>query len=472
MVTKMLRRTAVVAGIILVPALVFAQSGRGPGPGPIPVLPSGSPGDIQTYATTSTLSHITPGTGVATALGNAVDLSGGLCTVGGGACGTTPPVASFLGWDGSGFVGGSFGSGLNLSGGVLTATGATAPAVNRITSGTTNTLASITSTFTTQLWLSATSGAKTQNIPGCVSGLNADYLAVVDGQLTAGTNAITITPASGSIGPDAAATLEITSNAGAVLLQCDGTGTVWRQVADSVSGSTVRYAASTSLTVAATDNGGVIQQSNGSSVAATIAQAGTSGFPLGRYQTIIQNVGAGTITLTPTTSTINGAATATIPQNASLLVFADLAGNYIGVAIPAVPAATVSLAGIAKLHNVPVAAGWVATINPNNVVIANINQASTISAIVGSVEVATGGTSTVSVYKAPSGTACSAGTILHSGSFNANGTAATNQTLTLVGGATDNLAAGDRLCLQTTGTTGWTSGTGIGTITVFLAPTP
>jgi hypothetical protein len=134
---------------------------------------------------------------------------------------------------------------------------------------------------------------------------------------------------------------------------------------------------------------------------------------------------------------------------------------------PAIPAATTSTAGLAKLHNVPVSLGWIATVNPNNTVIAVINQASTISAIIGAVEVATGGTSTVSVNKAPSGTACSAGTTLHSSSFNANGTAATNQTLTVT---TASLAAGDRLCLVTTGTTAWTAGTGIGAITVFLAP--
>ncbi len=133
----------------------------------------------------------------------------------------------------------------------------------------------------------------------------------------------------------------------------------------------------------------------------------------------------------------------------------------------ATPAATTSTAGLAKLHNVPVAIGWVAANNPNNATIAVINQASTISAIIGDVEVATGGTATVSVNKAPSGTACSAGTTLHSGSFNANGTAATNQTLTVT---TSSLAVGDRLCLQTTGTTTWTGGTGIGGITVFLAP--
>lgn len=119
---------------------------------------------------------------------------------------------------------------------------------------------------------------------------------------------------------------------------------------------------------------------------------------------------------------------------------------------------------------IPLSVGWIPTINPNGVGIAVINQASTVSAIIGNVEIATGGTSTVSVFKASSGTACGSGTILHSGSFNANGTAATNQTLTLVGGATDDLAAGDRLCITTTGTTGWTAGTGVGTITVFVGP--
>lgn len=146
------------------------------------------------------------------------------------------------------------------------------------------------------------------------------------------------------------------------------------------------------------------------------------------------------------------------------LACADLSDS--GTGCPA-GAASTSTAGIAKLHNVPVSAGWIATVNPNNVVIAVINQASTISAIIGAVETATGGTATVSVSKAASGTACSGGTVLHSGSFNANGTAATNQTLTVT---TSTLSAGDRLCLQTTGTTTWTGGTGIGTITVFLAP--
>jgi hypothetical protein len=183
-------------------------------------------------------------------------------------------------------------------------------------------------------------------------------------------------------------------------------------------------------------------------------------------------------TLTSTTSTINGIAGATgikvgIQQGSDW--FSDGTNWHANLYVPqpATQTGTTILQDNmtwTPKHNVPVSVGWIATVNPNNVVIAVINQASTISAIVGAVETATGGTSTVTVNKAASGTACSAGTVLHSGSFNANGTAATNQTLTLVGGATDNLAIGDRLCLQTTGTTGWTAGVGIGTITVFLAP--
>lgn len=110
--------------------------------------------------------------------------------------------------------------------------------------------------------------------------------------------------------------------------------------------------------------------------------------------------------------------------------------------------------------------GWIATVNPTGALIFVAPAALTVTSIVGNVEVASGGTSTVSVFKAATGTACGSGTIQHSGSFNANGTAATNQTLTLVGGAGNVLASGNRICITTTGTTGWTAGTGIGGITV------
>jgi hypothetical protein len=207
------------------------------------------------------------------------------------------------------------------------------------------------------------------------------------------------------------------------------------------------------------------------SFASGVLTLGTAGSEVGGVK--FNNATSGSITVQPVTGAL-GTRTLSLPAATDTLVGKATTDTLSNKTLDCtsgntctLPAASTSTAGIAKLHNIGVSAGWVATINPNNVVIGVVNQASTISAIIGAVEVATGGTSTVTVSKAPSGTACSAGTVLHSGSFNANGTAATNQTLTVT---TSSLAAGDRLCLQTSGTTGWTSGTGVGTITVFYAP--
>jgi hypothetical protein len=145
--------------------------------------------------------------------------------------------------------------------------------------------------------------------------------------------------------------------------------------------------------------------------------------------------------------------------------FGALATVVAGTGAATALAVNTGSAGAFQLNSVSYSmpGGWIPTVNPNNVVIGTMPAAATITSIVGSIETATGGTSTVSVYKAPSGTACSAGTVLHSGSINANGTAATNQTLTVT---TASISSGNRLCLQTTGTTGWTTGTGSGGVTV------
>ncbi len=97
--------------------------------------------------------------------------------------------------------------------------------------------------------------------------------------------------------------------------------------------STVRYSTSTTLTIASTDNGGVISQNAGTSpVAATVGQTNTTTFPQGSYQVVINNTGTATITITPTSSTINGLATATIPGLTAALLVADNStspGNYL-----------------------------------------------------------------------------------------------------------------------------------------------
>ena len=78
-----------------------------------------------------------------------------------------------------------------------------------------------------------------------------------------------------------------------------------------------------------------------------------------------------------------------------------------------------------------------------------------------------GGAVTAVIRKVPSGTAITAGTALHSGTFNLKGTADTNQALTLSTTASDLLlAAGDSLAIDFTGTL--TSATGA--VTVGMNP--
>ncbi len=226
-------------------------------------------------------------------------------------------------------------------------------------------------------------------------------------------------------------------------------------------------------TIVAGDAGKIVARSNTVTQTDPVPQATSSfgsGFGFGYTTATLGN------TLTSTTSTINGVAGAT-----GIKIGAQQATDWIsdgtnwkvalGLPQPATQTGTTILRDDmtwAPIQATPVSIGWAAAIDPNNTIIAVINQASTISAIIGAVETATGAAATVTVKKAPSGTACSAGTALHSGTFNANGTAATNQTLTVTSAS---LAVGDRLCLQTTGTSNWTGGSGIGTLTVFLAPT-
>lgn len=72
---------------------------------------------------------------------------------------------------------------------------------------------------------------------------------------------------------------------------------------------------------------------------------------------------------------------------------------------------------------------------------------------------------TATVYKTASGTALGSGSALHSGTYNLQGTAATNQTLTL-SSAVD-VAAGSRIGVVISGAMG---AAGNGCITVTLAP--
>lgn len=115
---------------------------------------------------------------------------------------------------------------------------------------------------------------------------------------------------------------------------------------------TRRANTATTDTIVSTDCGNVVSESNASPVAATIAQAGTTGFAAGSYFWIC-NINAGAVTITPTTSTIGGASTLVI--NAGSAAHPNCTGfqsdgtNY--NLIDAVPGSGVALAAANALSS-------------------------------------------------------------------------------------------------------------------------
>lgn len=78
----------------------------------------------------------------------------------------------------------------------------------------------------------------------------------------------------------------------------------------------------TTYTVVEEDAGRLVTLSNGSAIAVTLPQAGTTGFEDGSWF-ILTAIGAGTATVTPTTSTINGAATLELVTGAYAYIYSD-----------------------------------------------------------------------------------------------------------------------------------------------------
>jgi hypothetical protein len=103
------------------------------------------------------------------------------------------------------------------------------------------------------------------------------------------------------------------------------------------------------------DAGKLVTFSNASAVAVSLSQATTAGFTSG-YAFDIQNKGAGTVTVTPATSTINGASTLVVKTNETCTVSSD-GTNYQTSACTAITPAT-NLAGTGHggiTGNLPVA---------------------------------------------------------------------------------------------------------------------
>lgn len=99
------------------------------------------------------------------------------------------------------------------------------------------------------------------------------------------------------------------------------TGTTKRNKAQYALGSQVNAQTGTTYTYLTTDFRKLVTHSNGSAIAGTLPQAGAS-FPAGWFM-FVQNRGAGVLTITPTTSTIDGAATLVLSQNEGAIVISD-----------------------------------------------------------------------------------------------------------------------------------------------------
>lgn len=77
-----------------------------------------------------------------------------------------------------------------------------------------------------------------------------------------------------------------------------------------------------SYTILSSDMGKTVTHNKSTAVAVTLPQAGTTGFAAGVAYTEI-NQGAGVVTITPTTSTINGASTYTLAQGVGVYLISD-----------------------------------------------------------------------------------------------------------------------------------------------------
>lgn len=108
-------------------------------------------------------------------------------------------------------------------------------------------------------------------------------------------------------------------SAGQAPLGVDASGAV--EGCYTVDSQPINQQTGTSYTIQASDAHSLVRFNNASPVAVTLPQAGVT-FPAGWY-VVLKNAGAGLVTVTPTTSTINGVATLTLPGVNTVRIVSD-----------------------------------------------------------------------------------------------------------------------------------------------------
>lgn len=172
---------------------------------------------------------------------------------------------------------------------------------------------------------------------GNVSGISAIPSALTATQLTTLCNQFTAS-LSGCVPAPVSITGQVLSDGGWIPAP-GGTGTVTSVDASggvqTISGSaitgtgTIRGASlvnaqtGTTYTYLDGDRGKLVTHTNGSSIAGTLPQAGGGGNFVSGWYMDVQNRGAGTLTITPTTSTIDGAASLALTTSQGVRIFSD-----------------------------------------------------------------------------------------------------------------------------------------------------
>ncbi len=99
-----------------------------------------------------------------------------------------------------------------------------------------------------------------------------------------------------------------------------------------VGGHEINAQTGTSYTILASDQGKLITFNNAAAVAVTVLQAVAANNFGNGARFWVRNLGAGLVTLTPTTSTINGAASVALPMGGEALVISD-GTNYTAIGV-------------------------------------------------------------------------------------------------------------------------------------------
>lgn len=147
---------------------------------------------------------------------------------------------------------------------------------------------------------------------------------------SAGTG-IAVTPgATAILRCDGTNVVGVTSGSGAgTVTSVDGSGGV-QAIGGPITGSgTLRAAGLVNAQIGITytfaddDRAKLVTTGNAAAIAATLPQAGAASAFLAGWFVDVQNRGAGTLTITPTTSTIDGAATLAVPTGQGVRLFSD-----------------------------------------------------------------------------------------------------------------------------------------------------